>query len=478
MRRMGCINSRADINELRPNIFQVMNVDDLGNLITPGRLEVTDLDIVLHQRGRQLVKWPLRCLRRYGYDAEIFSFESGRRCPTGPGIYAFKCHRAAQLFNLVQTNIQACNNSSDDTISREIPISSLSGPAVTRAVLSTEPNYLDPIPVRNNNHTGHRFSHGQQNGLGRLSSVGSGSGPMSPQATEETPSPPLTLPPAPPVPNLNHFSMYVNEKVLSTMSMEMEHNNNKSLKRTIKRSCTVSSATSNSGFAQFDPQPLQSNQDASIQNGPSPLPMACYMNVGINNYASPISSSYSTFNTTPTRGDCHRIEGSGHAYVNISPGQERLDHDISNVRPPPLPRLQLEREEITRHCYANLEPSELENLRKRFSGTSIVEHSPLPPLTPPSCITREVNYAVLDLDKKEASGYITEGTANAMPSPPESPKKPQKGYAVIDFNKTAALSHSVNPNLVNDSEGSRKTRHNSTINDLTATLKHSSSVSE
>ena len=103
---MGCINSRADINDLHPNIFQVMNVDDLGNLITPGRLEVTELDIVLHQRGKQLTKWPLRCLRRYGYDAEIFSFESGRRCSTGPGIYAFKCRRAAQLFHLVQSNIQ------------------------------------------------------------------------------------------------------------------------------------------------------------------------------------------------------------------------------------------------------------------------------------------------------------------------------------------------------------------------------------
>lgn len=103
---MGCVNSRADINDLHPNIFQVMNVDDLGNLITPGQLEITDLDIVLYQRGKQPVKWPLRCLRRYGYDAEIFSFESGRRCSTGPGIYAFKCRRAEQLFNLVQTNIQ------------------------------------------------------------------------------------------------------------------------------------------------------------------------------------------------------------------------------------------------------------------------------------------------------------------------------------------------------------------------------------
>ena len=103
---MGCVNSHTDINDLHPNVFQVMNVDELGNLITPGRLEVTESDIILNQKGQPPVKWPLRCLRRYGYDAEIFSFESGRRCSTGEGIYAFKCRRAAQLFNLVQTNIQ------------------------------------------------------------------------------------------------------------------------------------------------------------------------------------------------------------------------------------------------------------------------------------------------------------------------------------------------------------------------------------
>lgn len=103
---MGCVHSRANINDLHPNMFHVMNVDDLGNLIAPGQLEITDLDIILYQRGKHSVRWPLRCLRRYGYDAEIFSFESGRRCSTGPGIYAFKCRRAEQLFNLVQTNIQ------------------------------------------------------------------------------------------------------------------------------------------------------------------------------------------------------------------------------------------------------------------------------------------------------------------------------------------------------------------------------------
>ena len=43
---------------------------------------------------------------RYGFDSELFSFESGRRCPTGPGIYAFKCKRAEALFNLLQEYIQ------------------------------------------------------------------------------------------------------------------------------------------------------------------------------------------------------------------------------------------------------------------------------------------------------------------------------------------------------------------------------------
>lgn len=105
---MGCVNSRTDD---KPNIFQVVNIDDDGNFISPGHLEVTEIDIILHQNGKQPIKWPLRCLRRYGYDLEgLFSFESGRRCPTGSGIYAFKCERAEDLFNLVQTKIQVCIN--------------------------------------------------------------------------------------------------------------------------------------------------------------------------------------------------------------------------------------------------------------------------------------------------------------------------------------------------------------------------------
>lgn len=86
---------------------QVMNVDDTGRRLCPGQLEVGESDLILHQRGKNPVRWPLRSLRRYGFDAELFSFECGRRCPTGPGIYAFHCQRAEVLFNAVQARVAA-----------------------------------------------------------------------------------------------------------------------------------------------------------------------------------------------------------------------------------------------------------------------------------------------------------------------------------------------------------------------------------
>lgn len=234
------------------------------------------------------------------------------------------------------------------------------------------------------------------------------------------------------------------------------------------RSSTVTSA-SNSGFTSFDTQPHQetSNQSKTSQ-------AACYMNVNINDTNS-LSPSQSTSDFTLLRDECNQLESTEHPYMNINQGQEPDVH-VTKIRPPPLPRLQLEWEDGSRHSYANLQSSEIESLRKRFSGSSVTEKSPLPPSTPPSCVIKEVNYAVLDLDKKEVGNVTSDQvTMNTVPLTPESPNKTLKGYAVIDFNKTAALSHSVNSNLVNDNEGSRKTRHNSTISDIAIPLKYSSS---
>ncbi|KAG8041838.1 hypothetical protein G9C98_007142, partial [Cotesia typhae] len=351
---MGCVNSRTDINDLHPNIFQVMNVDDLGNLITPGRLEVTETDIVLYQRGRQPVKWPLKCLRRYGYDFEIFSFESGRRCSTGPGIYAFKCRRADQLFNLVQTNIQACNNG-EDAISRDLSTPSYSGPTITRTTIPNEPNYLDPTPLRPNGRVNLRFSHSQPNEVGRLGSVGSSSGPMSPQGTMSSPSPPpMMLPPPPPVPQPYPSAF---------------------------------STTSSSGFTSDTIGML--NQEVHNHNRPPPLPMATYMNVDLSNNVSPLSPSHSNSISTPLKEDISETDNSRHAYMNINPSQENIIECSNNQRTrlPTLPILPLSLptdwdDNNSRHCYANLEPKEIDNLRNKFTGVSTNNDNKLTTLPP------------------------------------------------------------------------------------------------
>lgn len=53
---------------------------------------------------------------------------------------------------------------------------------------------------------------------------------------------------------------------------------------------------------------------------------------------------------------------------------------------------------------------------------------------------------------------ITNGLCPSL-LPPESPQKRDLGYAMIDYDKTVALSC----NLPADNEGSRKTRHNSSV---------------
>lgn len=65
--------------------LQVTNVDDEGNELGSGTMELTQTELILHTRKRDAIRWPYLCLRRYGYDSNLFSFESGRRCQTGQG---------------------------------------------------------------------------------------------------------------------------------------------------------------------------------------------------------------------------------------------------------------------------------------------------------------------------------------------------------------------------------------------------------
>lgn len=128
---MGCVATKLDINDVHPNMFAVNNVDDMGTKLSSGQLEITDTDLILYQKGKQPIKWPLKYLKRYGFEAGLFSFEAGRKTPTGPGVYAFKCRRAEKLFNLLQVRVRE------------------QGPDRSSVSLSTLPSGLpgDPGPV-------------------------------------------------------------------------------------------------------------------------------------------------------------------------------------------------------------------------------------------------------------------------------------------------------------------------------------------
>ncbi|XP_052866156.1 uncharacterized protein LOC128272395 [Anopheles cruzii] len=107
---MGCINSKKDINDAHSNIFHVINLDDDGTERWSGQLEVSRTELTLYRKGKEPTMWPLKCLRRYGFNVDQFSFEAGRRCATGEGIYAFRCRRAEALFYTVQGRIYSDEN--------------------------------------------------------------------------------------------------------------------------------------------------------------------------------------------------------------------------------------------------------------------------------------------------------------------------------------------------------------------------------
>lgn len=92
---MGCVNSNKSRGEEAADgnsapmqhhaRFSVKNLDDQNRVVGEGEIEITATDLVLHSADADPVRWPLRYLRRYGFDDSLFSFESGRRCPTGEG---------------------------------------------------------------------------------------------------------------------------------------------------------------------------------------------------------------------------------------------------------------------------------------------------------------------------------------------------------------------------------------------------------
>ncbi|KAF8564257.1 hypothetical protein P879_08380 [Paragonimus westermani] len=77
-------------------LYEASLLDCQLRVVCKGKVELRSYELIFRDHSTNL-KWPLWSLRWYGAKLSLFVFESGRRCPSGPGIFFFKCKHSKQL---------------------------------------------------------------------------------------------------------------------------------------------------------------------------------------------------------------------------------------------------------------------------------------------------------------------------------------------------------------------------------------------
>lgn len=500
-----------------------------------GQLGITRFELTLYRKGKDPTTWPIKCLRRYGYDADLFTFEAGRRCTTGEGIYAFRCHRAESLFQTLQSYIQLpiddgqqdsqalatngplviprnstsqqtsqtpgggyiMNRPTSQNLSPSGTIHSNSIRTRSADTLSSEGTYLDPTPNRPAQMA--RFQTGM-----RISSVSSG--PMSPDP--HSPGSPSSITDILEVTQLNPLP--INNPGNLNLYQEFplrEHNNNSSNKK-LSMECPI-----NLDCPPQEPAPAPSLASSMQRN-----------EFGIKNATNDIDHPVSLSPISTTLPASDSLDNSHIMYMNIVVGETQLNKNTTGSDTPKIlqtptttasvfgiPRM-TSQYSIDARLYENLEPGDIRPLPQRNrSKPDIFATVELPTndkSEPSTCV-----YITLDLEQISSNvsnsannSTSTSGTTISsrpiLPTiittsistnnsssnstttmshllPPDSPKKGILDYATIDFNKTDNLHKLINsttPSSELDSEGSRKTRHSSVA--TFGPAKHSNSVSD
>ncbi|XP_055919821.1 uncharacterized protein LOC129951604 [Eupeodes corollae] len=119
---MGCINSKEELREIQSssitrssNVYRVnaCRISADAETIQNGFLELSPKELAFLPEMGETIKWALQHLRRYGCTGDVFSFEAGRRCMTGPGIYTFRMHNAENMHRLFQSYINSVARNND-----------------------------------------------------------------------------------------------------------------------------------------------------------------------------------------------------------------------------------------------------------------------------------------------------------------------------------------------------------------------------
>lgn len=127
---MGCCASSDDSPVPERRVFKVALVDAQDNITTHGVLTVTAERLELKVDGADSSAiWELKYLRRFGFDKQSFSFEAGRRCTDGPGIWAMSTKQAKPLFKMVDYYINRARQEEAPPAAAASPQASAQAPA-------------------------------------------------------------------------------------------------------------------------------------------------------------------------------------------------------------------------------------------------------------------------------------------------------------------------------------------------------------
>lgn len=492
----GCIssdssgNSKLELSDINSNIYRVVNVDDNGVALWSGQLGITRTELTLYRKGRDPTRWPLKCLRRYGYDQDLFSFEAGRRCTTGEGIYAFRCRRAESLFQTMQSFIQLSTLSDDGTAgllmsgsgandATSMPLIANSGMATTptdsnyilpnsrtanqtlrlspsvcsdgpnRSFDASDANYLEPIMTATIT----------TRPLGRFHSiVDTSNGPLSPAGSVEPHSPGspnsinniLEVTSLNPLPsgasNNNGVSNIYQEFPLRAESTHIRENNAKKLSLDIP--------------PQEQAPPVHFTASNSSTNAVGVLPVAAANANGTtndNNHSVTIMRNEAATPISPTRSLSQEDSfDSAPMYMNVTPGEMSTSVStpkLHGITPSgdcvirPTTTTALNNNTITsnsniikmgaftadpNHCYENLEPSEIRVILLQQQRAQQ---------------QRRLSKTDIMSRLEQVAAASPTASTNEKTSEPSTPTQRKVNYIVLDLDQNYAQNNSITSNI-------------------------------